>query len=165
MNVSEHPAEPTSDSPEVAQKGWDPKTMPDRRKRPTPFLSRYSFFGGKRRGKDRSRKDDSTFVDLYSIRVWAALSIFLVLNLLDAHFTLLYLIKGGEEANPIAVMLMDGGIPVFVGVKSLGVGIGAALFCILKNFPNARMGVALALLAYQVLLIYHLFLYFYADLA
>ncbi len=133
---------------------------PDRRKRPTPLLSRYSFFGGRRRRGRRDGEVKDTFVDLYSIRTWVALSVFMVLNLMDSHFTLIYLQRGGEEGNPVAIKLLEGGMSTFILTKALGIGLAAALFCLLKNFRNGRIGVFIALSLYQILLIYHLSLYF-----
>ena len=133
---------------------------PDRRRRPTPILSRYSFWGGRR----REAGDSPGFVDVYSFRAWVLLNLFLALNLLDGHFTLLFLQRGGQEANPVAVWLLDQGMGVFLGVKGLGVGLGAALFCVLKNFPNARKGVVIVLGFYAALLVYHLVLAFGSSL-
>ncbi|HEX9793766.1 MAG TPA: DUF5658 family protein [Planctomycetota bacterium] len=141
-----------------------PYRGPDRRQQPTPFLSRYSFFGGRRQSGRRGGEADSVFVDIYSFRAWVVLSLFLLLNLLDAHFTLLYLQRGGEEANPVAVMLLEWGPSVFILVKAIGVGVGAVLFCILKNFPNARLGVFLVMVFYQLLLAYHMYLFFFSPL-
>ena len=134
---------------------------PDRRKRPTPFLSRYSFLGGRRQaGGRRPGENQEVFVDRYPLWTWVLLTTFLVLNLLDAHFTLIYLQRGGEEANPIAVKLLYAGMGTFIGVKAIGVGLGSLVFCILNNFRNARIGVVLALGFYQALLLYHMSLYF-----
>ena len=137
-----------------------PYRGPDRRQRPTPVLSRYSFFGGRRRAGRRDGEVRDTFVDLYSLRSWVALSVFLLLNLLDSHFTLIYLQRGGEEGNPVAIQLMEGGMVTFILVKALGIGAAAVLFCLLKNFRNGRVGVLVALALYQLLLFYHLSLYF-----
>lgn len=134
---------------------------PDRRSQPTPFLSRYSFIGGRRkRGGRRPGEAKEVFVDSYPLWTWIMLTAFLVLNLLDAHFTLIYLQRGGEEANPVAVRLLDAGMGTFIGVKAVGVGIGALVFCILNHFRNGRIGVVLALSFYQLLLLYHMSLYF-----
>ncbi|MBO45762.1 MAG: hypothetical protein CMJ96_02590 [Planctomycetes bacterium] len=137
-----------------------PYSGPDRRRQATPALSKFSFWGGQRRGDGSRRTNWNQFVDLYSFRTWVILSVFLLLNLLDSHFTLLYLQRGGDEANPMAIALMGSGISVFVLVKALGIGFAGALFCVLKNFKNGRLGVLIAFGLYQVLLIYHLSLYF-----
>lgn len=126
------------------------------------MLSRWSLGGGRRRGGRRAGEEIGAFVDLYSLRVLVVLGLLLALNLLDAHFTLLFLARGGAEGNPLAVLLLELGPGVLVAGKGLGVGLGALLFCLLKNFPNARLGVALALGFYQVLLFYHLWLYAFA---
>ena len=133
---------------------------PDRRSRPTPFLSRYSFFGGRRRGGRRPGEKQEIFVDRYPTWTWVLLTAFLILNLLDAHFTLVYLQRGGEEANPVAVRLLYAGMSTFIGVKAVGVGLGALVFCILNHFRTGRIGVILALSFYQLLLLYHMSLYF-----
>jgi hypothetical protein len=133
---------------------------PDRREKPTPAISRYSFVGGKRKGVPFKDGGQRTYVDIYSLPVWAILSAFLALNLLDAHFTLIYLQRGGAEGNPVAQSLLDMGAGTFITVKNLGIGLGAVLFCMLKNFPNGRRGVILVLFLYQILFVYHLLLYF-----
>ena len=140
--------------------GRRPYRGQDRRRKPTAFLSRYSFFGGRRKGGRRPGDDRNSYVDLYSFRVWAFLSIFLVLNILDSHFTLIYLERGGEEGNPVAVKLLEAGMTTFLFVKAMGVGLAASLFCVMKNFRNGRLGVAIGLVMYQLLLFYHLTLYF-----
>ncbi len=136
------------------KRAWDGV---DRRNKQTPIISRYSFWGGRRRVNSDQPQD--SFVDVYSIKVWIALTFFLFLNLLDSHFTLIYLQRGGEEANPIALALLSYGPSVFILVKAVGVGLGACLFCVFKNFKNGRIGVVVSLLLYQLLLLYHLTLY------
>ena len=135
----------------------------DRRETPTPFLSRYSFWGGRRH--TNGPQSANTYVDVYSSKVWLALTLFLALNLMDSHFTLLYLSRGGQEGNPIAQALLNSGIQSFLWVKALGIGLAACLFCVLKNFQNGRLGIILALCLYQLLLVYHLalFLNLYPD--
>ena len=131
-------------------------TGPDRRNRPTPVLSRYSFFGGRRGIGGQS---GSSYYDRYPTCAWVVLTSFLLLNILDAHFTLIYIQRGGEEANPIAAGLLDIGMWSFIGIKAFGVGLGAVIFCILNDFKNARIGVFAALVFYQLLFFYHLSLY------
>jgi len=151
-----------SDQTEAPEENEDGKYRgPDRRKRPTPFLSKHSFVGGKRTmGGRRPGENREVFIDRYPLWTWILLTAFLMLNLLDAHFTLIYLQRGGEEANPVAVRLLYAGMGTFIGVKAVGVGLGAMVFCILNNFRNARIGVVVALSFYQLLLLYHMSLYY-----
>lgn len=133
---------------------------PDRRRRPTPILSRWSFFAGRRAtGGRRPGESERVFVDLYPLRDWIVLTCFLFLNLLDAHFTLIYLQRGGEEANPVAIGMLSLGMGAFIFIKGLGITAGAIFFCLLRNWRNARYGVLLVLFLYQILLVYHLLLY------
>ena len=72
----------------------------DRRERPTPRLSRYSFFGGRRRGPRRAHEVQGAFVDLYEPRLlllvlWTAL-----LNLFDTFFTIVHLQQAGSSSTP-----------------------------------------------------------------
>ncbi len=133
---------------------------PDRRRRPTPILSRWSWGGGRRGiGGRRTGENERAFVDVYPPRDAALLVAFLFLNLLDAHFTLIYLQRGGEEANPVAVGLLGLGMGAFIFLKGLGISAGALFFCLLRNWRNARLGVLLVLFFYQILFAYHLLLY------
>lgn len=133
----------------------------DRRVRPTPFLSKWSFLGGRREtGGRRAGEDLRAYVDVYSLRGWVVLTGFCLLSFLDAHFTLLHLMRGGEEANFLVREILSLGSGPFLAIKQIGIGIGAALFCVLKNHPNARLGVFLAMAFYQALLVYHLLLFF-----
>lgn len=133
---------------------------PNRRQRPTPILSRWSFLGGRRgAGGRRDGENERAFVDLYPLRDWIILTSFLFLNLLDAHFTLIYLQRGGEEANPVAVGMLHLGMGSFIFLKGLGISAGAIFFCLLRNWKNARFGVLVVLFLYQVLLVYHLLLF------
>ncbi len=62
---------------------------PDRRSRPTPFLSRYTFFGGRRRGGGRRLGENSdVFVDQHGEGLFLVVLSIVTLNFLDAWFTI-----------------------------------------------------------------------------
>jgi hypothetical protein len=85
-------------------------------------------------------------------------SVILILNVLDAWLTLVYLGYGGVEANPIAKALLDAGTGSFVGAKSVAVG-GCLLFLVLhKKFMAVRPALRVLMGFYGVLLVYHLYL-------
>jgi len=135
------------------------RRTPDRRQAPTPRLSRYSYFGGRRRRVQRSEEAEGSFVDLYSPWVlgwvlWVAL-----MNLGDSYFTLVHLQAGGVEVNPIAAAMLRTGRFGFVFSKA--VLIGGALFVLTlhKNFRLARVGLWVSTAAYTALVIYHLSLF------
>jgi hypothetical protein len=131
---------------------------PDRRARPTPFLSRFSFLGGGRLAGRRKGERDNVYVDRYDVRDVRAVVVILVLNILDAWLTLIYIGYGGSEANPVARRLLDWGTGWFLGAKSLLVT-GCLLFlAVHKTFRCVRPALRLLTWFYGALLVYHLVL-------
>lgn len=135
----------------------DRRRRDDRRGRATPILSRYALIGrragGRRRGEGRNR-----YVDLYRPGdVLICLGI-LILNILDAVFTLLYLTKGGEEANPLAQILLDAGPVWFAFSKAVVIGVCLLFLLVHKTFAFVRPALVAILVFYGALLVYHLFL-------
>jgi hypothetical protein len=135
----------------------DPATYrgPDRRARPTPRWSRYTFLGGRRRGGRRQGESDGSFVDQYSLRMWLLLVWVALMNAGDSFFTLLHLQDGGIELNPVAEMMLQTGRTGFVALKSFLITVPLAVLCLHKNFPLARIGLWVAAGTYSVLLAYH----------
>lgn len=134
------------------------REMRDRRSRPTPFLSRYTLFGGRRRGGRRDGEKRDVFVDLFSEHIFLVAILIVALNMLDAFFTLLLLSHGGEEANPIALWLLNVGPWAFILAKTLGIGLCTGLLVMIKNFRGARVGLGLVLAVYLMLLGWHFYL-------
>lgn len=132
---------------------------PDRRERPTPRLSRYSFLGGRRSAVRRSDEREGSFVDRYSLRLWLMVSWVALMNVADSYFTLVHLQAGGIELNPVAAWLLETGRARFVAYKSLMIGIALVVLCIHKNFFLARVGLWTAAGAYTLLFAYHLSLF------
>ncbi len=130
----------------------------DRREHPTPMLSRYSFFGGRRAGPRRDGDDREIFVDRYGNRLYAAVLGIVLLNLLDAWFTLLFLSHGGVELNPLVDRVLAQGPEAFLLFKTLGIGVCAGFLTITKNFRAARIGLWIVLVGYSLLLCWHLLL-------
>jgi hypothetical protein len=73
----------------------------ERRKRPTPGLSRYTLFG-RRRGFCRERNHGKEgYVDRYSTKLFIAMVAILGLNVLDVILTMVILEHRGFELNPM----------------------------------------------------------------
>ena len=131
---------------------------PDRRQRPTPLFSRYTFFGG-RRASDRRRSDVSSgYVDRYEAWLAAALVTIAALCALDAVFTLLYIQKGGSEANPIMAAVIEWGPQPFLVLKCVVTNVGLLVLCLHKNFKYVKQVIGALLGIYGALLVYHLYL-------
>lgn len=81
----------------------------------------------------------------------------LVLNLLDAVFTIIWISTGAAtEANPVLAEVAHEDPGLFVTVKFLLVGLGSLLLWRNRKRPGAVVSVFIAFLAYYFLLLYHL---------
>jgi hypothetical protein len=132
----------------------------DRRSQPTPMLSRYMLFGGRRAQIRRRDEREGAFVDLHGPRLFGMVLAILALNLLDAWFTLVFLSHGGKEMNPMVQAVLDlGDHPwPFLLLKTLGIGLLCAFLTLAKNFRSARIGLWFVLVGYTALLGWHLYL-------
>ena len=130
----------------------------DRRQRPTPVLSKYSFFGGRRRAPRRDDEREGAFIDVYSSRLAALLLLFFALTVFDSVATLFYLRKGGTEMNPIAQWMIDQGNIEFVLYKGVLTGVCVLFVLLHKNFRYARYAIGVGFSFYFVLAIYHIVL-------
>lgn len=130
----------------------------DRRARPTSPFSRFALFGGRRRGDRRNAASPNAYVDLYEPWLAATLVGIGVLCALDAIFTLVYLQRGGTEANPIMDWLIGKGPQVFVLVKCGVTNLGLAVLCLHKNFRFVKAVIGVLFVVYALLFLYHLYL-------
>ena len=81
-----------------------------------------------------------------------------LLNLLDAWFTLLFLANGGIELNPLVDHVLAQGPQTFLMFKTLGIGVCCAFLTVTANFRAARIGLGIVLTGYSLLLCWHLLL-------
>ena len=129
--------------------------MEDRRKKPTPVLSRYTLIG-RRRGFRRDGEDKFSYVDIYDSKAVLLVVCILVLSILDGLFTLLYLGKGGKELNILVDWLIAVGTQEFFIVKAGLTGLSLIFLILHKNFPLVSKALLLIFYFYLGLLIYHL---------
>jgi hypothetical protein len=84
-----------------------------------------------------------------------------LLNVLDAWFTLLYLAHGGHEMNPFVQGILDWSVIGFLVFKTMGIGLCVAYLALTKNFVAARIGLCVVVAGYLALLGWHLNLLHY----
>jgi len=125
----------------------------DRRQRPTRPWS--DLLTPLRRAHGRRADDVKGYVDRYSKRDVALLLAIFLLNVADAFMTMLWLHRGGREANPIMDFLLDLGPWAFLAQKCLVVGFWLILLLVHKNFRFARIGLYASLAVYALLLLLH----------
>ena len=158
-------ADPSFDGGEVRGHAFDPSSAharrqrPDRRRNPTPRLSRYSLFGGRRQGAQRAEEREGAYVDLYSPWVLFWVTWVALMNIGDSFFTLVHLQAGGVEVNPVAAAMLRTGRFGFVFIKAALIGAALLVLTLHKNFQLARWGLWVSTAAYTSLVIYHLTLF------
>lgn len=134
----------------------------DRRRRPTPALSRYVVSGGRRRGSRRVEENSAIYVDRIGSRVATMLVAIFLCHCLDALFTLLHLGRGGYELNPLMRYVLEFGAGPFLAVKLGTAGPGLVFLGLHEHFPYVRRGIAALLVIYAALVGYHCVLMFHA---
>jgi hypothetical protein len=134
----------------------------DRRKQPTPALSRYTFFGRRKTIRRKEEQQRGGYVDRYSSTLFFFLIAIVGLNVLDAFLTLLILDLKGWEANPVVRSVINiYGTEFWIWKFSI-VSFSLALLCLHSRFRLVReIIIAISCLyimvvAYQVFLILHL---------
>jgi len=135
----------------------DRRVQPDRRLMGTRLFSRY-LLQGKRVGGRRAGENRNLYVDRFHPGDLLLTGGILVLNILDAWFTLNYLGKGGSEANPIARFLMEQGSGWFVFSKAVVVALCVLFLMMHKTFHLVRPALWTLLGFYTLLLGYHIYL-------
>jgi len=121
------------------------------------MLSRY-WLRGRRRQARRGDEQDGIYVDRYPVREWGPALALIILSAADLVLTLLYLERGGEEANPLMRWAIEAGLPVFIGLKLGLTALGTAFLLIHARFGWIRWVPWTLLGLYTVLMGYHVWL-------
>lgn len=134
------------------------RSMRDRRAMPTKLFSRFSFTG-RRLGGRRREEQQNIYVDRYRRGdVLLGFSV-LLLNILDAVLTLVFLdTQRGQEANPVARYLLEAGTGWFLFFKSFVVALCVLFLVMHKTFRFVRPALYLLLVFYMGLFGYHIVL-------
>ena len=117
----------------------------------------------RRMGARRQGEGDRLYVDRYRASDVALLLGIFLINIADAFFTLHWIGRGGTEGNPLMDWLLGQGQMAFIAFKCLAVGIWLLVLIVHKNFQLARWGLWCLMTFYSFLLLYHLFLYVFAE--
>ena len=135
---------------------YELRGLGDRRRRPTPMVSRYSF-RGRRRAVSR-RLDDSRagYVDRVEPSLAVILGAVFAFHVLDALFTLIHLRQGANELNPFMAALIQRDEGLFLGVKLSLAGVGLLFLGVHQNFPYVRRAVTSLFVIFGLLVGYHL---------
>ncbi len=127
--------------------------LSDRRQQPTrPWVR---WLGPLRRAMGRRPADHRGYVDVYNREDVTLVLLIFLLNLGDAFFTMIWLDRGGHEANPVMNFFYDISPSAFIAQKCFVVGLWLIVLLVHKNFRFARIGLKLSLGVYALLLLVH----------
>jgi hypothetical protein len=138
------------------------RTNKDRRKQPTPGLSRYTFFGRRNTIRRKLEQQRGGYVDRYSSSLFFFLVAIIGLNVLDALFTMMILDLKGWEANPVVRSVIGlYGTRFWIWKFSI-VSVSLTLLCLHSSFTLVREIIIavsclyVAVVAYQIFLLLHI---------
>jgi len=127
---------------------------PDRRRRPTPWISRY-WLTGRRRGPRRASDPQATYVDRYTTREWLLVGAILLACALDLVLTLDFIGRGGEEWNPVMAHALEHGDTVFV-LSKMGITCAGLLLLLMRvRFRGVRRALQVVFGLYLALMLWH----------
>ena len=144
------------------ERNVDGRAGKDRRKQPTPAVSRYILFGRRKAIRRKEAQQKGGYVDRYNPVLFFFLISIVGLNILDAFFTLMLLDLKGWEVNPVARSVIDlYGTEFWIWKFSI-VSVSLALLCLHSRFRLVKeviIGISclyLVVVAYQIFLLLHL---------
>ena len=80
---------------------FETRTLEDRRKQPTPAISRFTLWGQRKTFRRKKDQERGGYVDRYDFGLLILMILAVGLNVLDALFTMMILDDGGWEINPV----------------------------------------------------------------
>jgi hypothetical protein len=117
-----------------------------RRRRAWSLL--YGSFYPRRRGVRRNAEQHVEFVDWHDAHLFAAALAVVLLSSIDAFMTLMLLVHGAQEVNPVMAGLLYQNVASFAAVKMALTGLGVMTLVILSRcrvFGRIRVDLALYL--------------------
>ena len=143
------------------EENFDKRIIKDRRKQPTPALSRYTFLGRRKTIRRKTDQQQGSYVDRYSSALLFFLISIIGLNVLDAFFTLMILDLKGWEANPVVQSVINlYGTKFWIWKFSI-VSISLALLCLHSRFRLVRELIVAVGCLYFMVVVYQIFLLLY----
>ncbi len=131
------------------------RRLPDRRRRPTPMLSRY-LARGRRFGARRSEEAVNIYVDRYRFAELAPIIALLAMVTIDWLWTLRHFSRGIGELNPVMAWTLAAGGTTGFSITKLGISIlGCGFLLLHARFRYTRFLLPIALAAYACVMAIH----------
>ena len=126
----------------------------ERRKQPTPALSRFTFWGRRRTFRRKEDQRGGGYVDRYHSGLLFILTMVVGLNILDAWFTMMILENGGWEINPVVRSVIELYGDRFWVWKYAIVSVPLVVLCLHSKFRLVKPGI-LGISAINIIVILH----------
>ncbi len=101
---------------------------------------KYLLFNGRR---ERSRRDEDSgkvfIFDRYNQKFFLAITVILILSVLDAVLTLTVIQRGAKELNPVMAYFLEHGTSTFIVAKYILTSVGVLILLIFKNVFLTRL--------------------------
>ena len=157
QNEQTNRAEPLKTLP-FPTKDADGYILQERRKRPTPGLSRYTIFGRRKGFYRESDHQNGGYIDHYSSRLFIVLVAILGLNVLDVILTMVILEHSGFELNPVVRSAIEVYGDRFWVWKYGIVSTCLLLLCLHIKFKGVKTIIILTCSIYVTVVLYQTFL-------
>jgi hypothetical protein len=139
-------------------KNSEQRELSDRRKQPTPGLSRFSFFGRRKAFRREADRQKGGYIDRYSTGLFLLLLLIVSLNILDALLTIMILDRGGWEVNPFVRSAIELFGERFWAWKFTIVSVVLILLCIHSKFKPIKTVIVTTGFIYASVVLYQIFL-------
>jgi hypothetical protein len=113
---------------------FDTRILKDRRKQPTPAMSRFTLWGQRMSFRREEDKKRGGYVDRYGSGLLFLLILVVGLNVLDGLFTMMILDNGGWEVNPVVRSVVQVHGDGFWAWKFAIVSVPLILLCLHSKF-------------------------------
>lgn len=133
----------------------------DRRKKPTPRWSWFTFFGQRRIFRRKLDQERGGYLDRFSPVLFFILVLILGLNVFDSLFTMMMIDLGDQESNPLVRSFVELHGDMFWIWRFVIVSIALILLYLHHGFIRVRRVIIAIGLIYIVIVVYQLYLIFY----
>jgi len=134
------------------------RAHPDRRKTPTPILSRYTIVGRRSTFRRMADQKKGGYIDRYGSGLFIWVLLVFVLNIFDAAFTRIILDSGGHEVNPFMHWLIETCGDHFISWKFAIISGSVIILCLHSTFRIIKPVIYFSAVIYSVVVIYQMIL-------
>lgn len=146
---------------EILEEEKNRRSPADRRKKPTPRWSWFTFFGQRGLFRRKSDQEKGGYLDRYSPILFFLLALILSLNILDSLFTMMIIDLGGQEPNPLVRSFIELHGDMFWIWRFVIISIALILLYLHHGFIRVRRVIIAIGLIYIVIVMYQMYLVFY----